>query len=504
MYWYSLFRSSSRGSKLACIGIVLESLDSSGKNTAAVRHGTEPNVTWVTDVTVYQHAWKPYRDIASKRRKTTLEGKLPPTAPELLHAPNGIWDLHHNELQCISALKILEEWSCDLEQKAREVIGEDCSDPGAPPTLNNGGLANIFSPEYQAGDNSTAGQVIKSVLDSHLVQIDMKKLGVRTYGTVISHPIYTGNDELLLGYANLVRATNTGIGCTINMCPATDAHSDGLVTSYCLMNGETIKQKEPIYEGTTVNEGGCEEVTCPAMYKCNATTNLCERTATSGPSATTMTPVKAEFPEANGRGRCQRSSRGGKMTDELRDLYTEQHNIRRRKLAKGKISGKDGKSLPNAANMWRIVYDCDLEKEAIEYASGCPSSPSQPSERSDLGENFGRLEAESSLNFKKAVRKAVAGWWDVVGSVNYFGNSVTYLEGYNEHPISSFTQMAWAKTEKIGCSIAKCKDQYVSICRYSPSGNIANEDIYQKGRPCSAKPSASCDNGLLVRRASSY
>ncbi|EYB93975.1 hypothetical protein Y032_0177g611 [Ancylostoma ceylanicum] len=110
----------------------------------------------------------------------------------------------------------------------------------------------MFS-QYQGKDISSPGEVFNDFLNNYLIQIDMNRLEVRRHGTVTSNPVYSG-DDLLLGYADLVRATNTEIGCAMNMCSGPDG--EPVITFYCLLNGKTIKENEEIYQGTTVNEGG--------------------------------------------------------------------------------------------------------------------------------------------------------------------------------------------------------------------------------------------------------
>ncbi|EPB74249.1 hypothetical protein ANCCEY_06678 [Ancylostoma ceylanicum] len=62
--------------------------------------------------------------------------------------------------------------------------------------------------------------------------------------------------------------------------------------------------------------------------------------------------------------------------------------------------------------------------------------------------------------------------------------------------------MGWATSNLLGCSIVKCttSDRYVGVCRYSPKGNLVNNNVYQVGTVCSACPTGktSCnrDEGL--------
>ncbi|EYB93990.1 hypothetical protein Y032_0177g624 [Ancylostoma ceylanicum] len=178
-----------------------------------------------------------------------------------------------------------------------------------------------------------------------------------------------------------------------------------------------------------------------------------------------------------------------KMTDALRNEYVRLHNFRRSLLAKGHIPRKDGKYLPKAANMWKMSYDCNLEAEAIQYASTCPPELSKENSRPNLGENLKKFPA-TRFTFGTAAKKSVTEWWKTIRGVNYFKKAAVFRPFHDGKPISSFTQMGWALSNKLGCSIVKCttENRYVGVCRYSPRGNTVNSTIYQVGNPCSLNP----------------
>ncbi|KIH55921.1 SCP-like protein [Ancylostoma duodenale] len=185
------------------------------------------------------------------------------------------------------------------------------------------------------------------------------------------------------------------------------------------------------------------------------------------------------------------------MTDTIRNEYLRLHNFRRSLLAKGEIPRKDGKLLPKAANMWRMKYACDLEEGAILHASQCPTLGSEASSRPGVGENFKTFPA-ARFTFDTAPKKAVTEWWKTIRDVNYFENVVVFRPFHDQAPISTFTQMGWATTNELGCSIVKCTMNavYVGVCRYRPKGNIVNSNVYEVGAPCSRNPggATSCDN----------
>ncbi|EYC30750.1 hypothetical protein Y032_0004g1747 [Ancylostoma ceylanicum] len=412
-------------------------------------------------------------------------------------------------------------WSCELEQKAITALKDGCVDPATPtPPANPEKWADLFytSCKFSNYDyGGTVEQAFSNNILTELQKMEFKVLPVRTLGTVSSNPIFDDTTGLL-NYANLVRATNTEIGCAMNICPSTAGV--GFLTYYCLLNGKTITNGEPLYQGTTKITDGCKEITCPAGYTCNNATLICApgaatttspttsstitTTSASTPSSTTPAPAtttmptspQAEFPSGGNGGRCSSYANSNRMTDALRDEYLRLHNVRRGLLAKGQTSRADGKYLPKAANMWKMKYMCDLEQGAIEYASTCPTSSSEPSSRPGVGENFKTFPA-NGFTFDTAPQKSVTEWWKVIRSVNFFENVVVFRPFHDGHPISSFTQMGWATTNEIGCSIVRCRDdvRYAAVCRYRPKGNTVNSNVYQVGSICSAQPAGTttCD-----------
>ncbi|KHJ77122.1 SCP-like protein [Oesophagostomum dentatum] len=151
------------------------------------------------------------------------------------------------------------------------------------------------------------------------------------------------------------------------------------------------------------------------------------------------------------------------MTDDLRIQFLDMHNFRRSELAKGNVARKNGNRYPIAANMARMSYDCSLETEALSYTRQCPYAKSGST---NVGENFFRV---SGLNtWADGVNQAVTSWWKVVraGSSGVGVNAVTFRQVHVGTDIESWSQMAWATTNKVGCSIVKCLNEYVVDCRY--------------------------------------
>ncbi|ETN69555.1 hypothetical protein NECAME_19466, partial [Necator americanus] len=76
------------------------------------------------------------------------------------------------------------------------------------------------------------------------------------------------------------------------------------------------------------------------------------------------------------------------MTDEGRKKVLEAHNTRRSLLARGLVqNGKSTSKLPSSLFMPKMIYNCETEASAIEYAKGCSLKKSEESTRPGYGEN---------------------------------------------------------------------------------------------------------------------
>ncbi|KAL6740499.1 hypothetical protein Aduo_013849 [Ancylostoma duodenale] len=273
-------------------------------------------------------------------------------------------------------------------QKAYHVKPQSSSHP-----TQNENIMNDYDPEY----NYWAGKILKNALNAHLVQIDLFPLHVPTHAKKV---IYNG-DEQLKTYANLVRPTNTEIGCAINKCSGFGENSkmgDG-AEMYCLLNSRNITNGETVYEAATTAVTSCADVTCPAGRFCDPNTFSCVF-ATAKPRVPPAASPPARFPSGPS-SQCSHVY-AGRMTDVLRNEYVRLHNLKRSLLATGQVLRRNGKHLPTASSMQKIAYDCELEAGATQWASQCPSQHSEEKTRPGVGENFAMFSVAGYPTFKSA------------------------------------------------------------------------------------------------------
>jgi len=194
---------------------------------------------------------------------------------------------------------------------------------------------------------------------------------------------------------------------------------------------------------------------------------------------------------------CAPSKRGFSKVE--KDAILKAHNDYRQQILNGEIE-----MLPKAKSMKLLKWDEDLEKEAQRWAETCPSMvdpdrPPHPPPEWKIG-TYGQNMA---WNFATA-EDAITAWFDEyipyvekgIMPLIYRGvnDPERILAGLNGHdtPISHFTAMVHANTDKIGCGFVEeaCDNCKTYACNYRPSGNrIVN------GIP---EPAYEVDNGAKV------
>uniref|UniRef100_A0AAF5I351 SCP domain-containing protein n=1 Tax=Strongyloides stercoralis TaxID=6248 RepID=A0AAF5I351_STRER len=119
-----------------------------------------------------------------------------------------------------------------------------------------------------------------------------------------------------------------------------------------------------------------------------------------------------------------------------------------------------------------MVYDLNLEMYAKKHTDKCIFELSNVE---DFGENIFKTNSSEGPLFTLLLGINI--WWDQIKHVT----SNKFIP-YNK--IFNFAQMAWAKTNKVGCSVNDCGTFKLALCYYNPRGNIDNNDIYQAGSYC--------------------
>ncbi|XP_036623682.1 peptidase inhibitor 16 isoform X3 [Trichosurus vulpecula] len=169
------------------------------------------------------------------------------------------------------------------------------------------------------------------------------------------------------------------------------------------------------------------------------------------------------------------------LNDEEKQMVVELHNLYRSQVS------------PPATNMKNMKWDEDLAAFAKAYASKCVWGHNK--DRGRRGENlFAITEGEMDLEL------AVEQWYNE--HEHYDLSNATCAEG---QMCGHYTQVVWAKTERIGCGSQFCEtlegvmetNIHVLVCNYEPPGNVKGQKPYVEGPQCSqCQEGYQCKNQL--------
>ncbi|XP_020855231.1 peptidase inhibitor 16 isoform X2 [Phascolarctos cinereus] len=169
------------------------------------------------------------------------------------------------------------------------------------------------------------------------------------------------------------------------------------------------------------------------------------------------------------------------LNDEQKQMVVKLHNLYRSQVS------------PPATNMKNLKWDEDLAAFAKAYASKCVWGHNK--DRGRRGENlFAITEGEMDLQL------AVEQWYNEHEHYNL--SNATCAEG---QMCGHYTQVVWAKTERIGCGSQFCEklegvmetNIHVLVCNYEPPGNVKGQKPYVEGPHCSqCQEGYECKNQL--------
>ncbi|KAH7708170.1 venom allergen-like protein vap-2, partial [Aphelenchoides avenae] len=144
------------------------------------------------------------------------------------------------------------------------------------------------------------------------------------------------------------------------------------------------------------------------------------------------------------------------LTATERSAAQSSHNNYRTALANGQAPNNDGTTLPGGANIFYLQYDARIESIALNWANGCVFKHSPSAQRNCTAEN---LYTTSSTTGGRGYRPSSE-------MLLFFGGPSLAKYGANPNlnltttefnqGIGHWSQMAWAKTVKLGCGVKSC------------------------------------------------
>ncbi|GMT22431.1 hypothetical protein PFISCL1PPCAC_13728, partial [Pristionchus fissidentatus] len=154
------------------------------------------------------------------------------------------------------------------------------------------------------------------------------------------------------------------------------------------------------------------------------------------------------------------------------------HNKLRASISAGTYVAK-GKKMPAAKTpIPAMTWDYCIEKSAQAVANTCVFAHS--TNRVNLGENLYTYMSSAVLPSFAGLGKKASDSWEK--EFQDFGwSDIKLTNAVFSSGVGHATQMAWAKSTKIGCGIAKCNGgkQVIIACQYRDAGNFLNQNVYE-------------------------
>ncbi|XP_076820123.1 uncharacterized protein LOC143465620 [Clavelina lepadiformis] len=172
------------------------------------------------------------------------------------------------------------------------------------------------------------------------------------------------------------------------------------------------------------------------------------------------------------------------------------------------------RSTLHSSDMRFMTWDDELAQISADYGTKCQFSHNQEGSHSKFKNSIGEnIYVAKSPPQTFDVSRAIQLWFDEKAEFDY--KALTCTPGAK---CGHYTQIAWAKTYKVGCSLTMCdevtgfhKDSHLFICNYSPAGNVYSYQSgeskmlspFTKGSPCSKCMTSSdvCSSKLCANAA---
>ncbi|XP_022910069.2 venom allergen 5-like [Onthophagus taurus] len=173
------------------------------------------------------------------------------------------------------------------------------------------------------------------------------------------------------------------------------------------------------------------------------------------------------------------------ITDAIRNSLLVAHNKYREKVASN--DEKRGGIQGGATKMYALQYDKELEYTATCWNKKCTFAHDQcriTEVFRPAGQNLYWSSGKGcSWNFN--LNQATELWYDEVKDMTKECFEA-YGIGCESSKVGHFTQMIWAETTHVGCSLVEYAGPTCQLaCNYGPAGNFLKEEVFKCGVPAS-------------------
>ncbi|KAI1693587.1 cysteine-rich secretory protein family domain-containing protein [Ditylenchus destructor] len=182
---------------------------------------------------------------------------------------------------------------------------------------------------------------------------------------------------------------------------------------------------------------------------------------------------------------------GVPLTAAERQVVTSVHNNYRSTLAKGQLKNPDGTYLPSGSSIYGLKYNANIEATAQTHVAKCVVEHMTYEARNGLGTAL--YYANGIINNTLALQYAMSFFWNSQAKNGFYNTDQVFTQE-DWSTVGGWSYMAWETTREIGCGVAQCPDQGITLvnCLYSPSGNEVGKRVYVSGPPCTA--TSGCTN----------
>ncbi|KAL6729085.1 hypothetical protein Aduo_000172 [Ancylostoma duodenale] len=159
------------------------------------------------------------------------------------------------------------------------------------------------------------------------------------------------------------------------------------------------------------------------------------------------------------------------IADEWRRMVLEFHNERRRDVSEGKQRSGD-KVMPAAKDMSELVWDCNLEQEAMNSLATCKDyAGTRAANEAEI--------TEKPCNVTSGTKSILREWWNEIVKAG----PLKQENNYDEKTIPHFGKMAYYASTIMACAYDRCDSSTKLLCLYNRKPG-KNKPLYEKGDMC--------------------
>ncbi|KHJ90711.1 SCP-like protein, partial [Oesophagostomum dentatum] len=154
------------------------------------------------------------------------------------------------------------------------------------------------------------------------------------------------------------------------------------------------------------------------------------------------------------------------------------HNLYRSRVAQGLAIHSGGRKLPRGSNIYKVEWNCRLEKLASDAVNDCLT---KKMDNSIYGQNYEFIETADDYDLTNPYPLAMERWIAPALKKNFKDGAVTFR---GDGDLQALANIIRSNTTLIGCSQKRCGAFAAVACFYNSPDIRQDELIYRKGEGC--------------------